>query len=262
MSLPAQLAIFGCPRSGTSWLGQLFNAHPAVAYRYQPLFSYEFKDWFGRHGVSDDSVRAFGQALLGATSDFVLQDLRPPKLPAATHLVWKEVRYHQLMPALAAQPALHRLVYIHRPALDVINSWYQAPKEFRDGQDIHAEYLHAPSKNIDPCEFNGFARWKQSMALALDLQGKWPDKVLLLSYDRLRREPQAQLQRLFDAVGLTMQAQVLDFLTASTSQHEDDAYSVFRTHTARLALPDDIVRHLSDDAQGQALRARAEAVSV
>jgi hypothetical protein len=258
----AQVAIFGCPRSGTSWLGQLFNAHESVAYRYQPLFSYEFKDWFGRHGVNSDSVAAFGQALLDARSDFVLQDLRPRKVPTATHLVWKEVRYHQLMPALAAQPTLHRLVYIHRPPLDVINSWYQAPKEFRDGQDIHAEYLHAPSKNTDPCEFNGFARWKQSIALALDLQQQAPNKVLLLSYDRLRRNPKAQLGALFEAVGLSLSTQVQDFITASTSQHEDDAYSVFRTHTARLALPEDIVRHLSDDAEGQALRGRAEAVSI
>ena len=34
------VAIFGVPRSGTSWLGQIFNSSPMVAYRFQPLFSY------------------------------------------------------------------------------------------------------------------------------------------------------------------------------------------------------------------------------
>ncbi|WP_374562138.1 sulfotransferase domain-containing protein [Ideonella sp.] len=257
-----QVAIFGCPRSGTSWLGQLFNASEAVAYRYQPLFSYEFKNWFGVHGVSAESLDAFGNALLGATSDFVLQPLRPPKAQRLTHLVWKEVRYHHLMPALAALPGLHKLIYIHRPALDVINSWYQAPKEFRAGQDIHAEYLHAPSKNTDPCEYNGYAKWKESLALALAVKAAHPDKVLFVSYDKLRADPAAQLSSLFAAVGLPMSQQVLDFIAASTSQHDDDAYSVFRTRTAGLALPADIVRHLSEDAEGRDLITRMELLSI
>lgn len=259
---PLQVAVFGCPRSGTSWLGQLFNAHPAVAYRYQPLFSYEFKDWFGRHGVDEAALAGFGDALMGARSDFVLQALRPPKDDPATHLVWKEVRYHQLMAPLAALAGLHRLVYLHRPALDVINSWYQAPKEFRAGQDIRAEYLHAPSKNLDPCEFNGFARWKQSMAMALALQAEHPGKVLLVAYDRLRREPQDQLARLLAAVGLDLAPSVTAFLAASTSQHEDDAYSVFRTRTAAMALPADIAEHLAGDEEACALTARADAASL
>jgi hypothetical protein len=259
---PAQVAIFGCPRSGTSWLGQLFNASEAVAYRYQPLFSYEFKDWFGAHGLDDRSLRDFGQALLGAQSDFVLQALRPPKRLPATHLVWKEVRYHQLMPALCALPGLHRLIYIHRPALDVINSWYQAPKEFRSGQDIHREYLHAPSKNTDPCEFNGLAQWKVSMAMALAQQAERPDKVLLVSYDRLRDDPQGQLDALFAASGLSMSPQVTDFVTASTSQHDDDAYSVFRTRNVDLTLPADIVQALRDDVQAADLSLRADAASI
>ncbi|HEV8691845.1 MAG TPA: sulfotransferase [Ideonella sp.] len=256
-----QVAIFGCPRSGTSWLGQLFNASEAVAYRYQPLFSYEFKDWFGVHGVNDASLAAFNDALMGATSDFVLQPLRPHKVGPATHLVWKEVRYHQLMPALAALPGLHRLIYIHRPALDVINSWYQAPKEFRAGQDIHAEYLHAPSKNTDPCEYNGYAKWKESLALALAVKAAHPGKVIFASYDRLRADPLAQLSALFAEVGLEVTEQVREFVAASTSQHEDDAYSVFRTRNAELTLPDDIVRDLTEDAEGLDLSARAEAAS-
>jgi hypothetical protein len=260
--IPRQVAIFGCPRSGTSWLGQLFNAHEAVAYRYQPLFSYEFKNWFGERGVSAESLDAFAQALLGAQSDFVLQDLRPPKVPPITHLVWKEVRYHALMPLLAALPGLHKLIYIHRPALQVINSWYRAPKEFRAGQDIHAEYLHAPSKNTDPCEYNGFLKWKESLALALAVKAAQPGKVVFVSYDRLRADAPGQMGALLDEVGLAMTVQVRDFIAASTTQHHDDAYSVFRSREAEITLPDDIVRHLASDAEAAELSTRAEEVSI
>ena len=259
---PRQVAIFGCPRSGTSWLGQLFNAHEAVAYRYQPLFSYEFKNWFGERGVSEASLDAFGEALLGAQSDFVLQALRPPKLQPPTHLVWKEVRYHALMPALAALPGLHKLIYLHRPALQVINSWYQAPKEFRAGQDIHAEYLDAPSKNTDACEYNGFNRWKESLALALAVKAAQPALGVFVSYERLRADPLGQLTALFAELGLAMTHQVRAFVEASTSQHDDDAYSVFRSREAEITLPGDIVHHLRSDAEAAALSLRAEEASI
>jgi hypothetical protein len=176
--------------------------------------------------------------------------------------VWKEVRYHALMSALAALAGLHRLIYIHRPALDVINSWYQAPKEFRTGQDIHAEYLDAPSKNTDACEYNGFNKWKESMGLALAVKAEQPGKVVLVSYERLRADPLGQLSALFDAVGLAMSDQVREFVVASTSKHDDDAYSVFRSREAELTLPTDIVERLRGDVGARELIARAEALSI
>ncbi|MCB9689339.1 MAG: sulfotransferase domain-containing protein [Alphaproteobacteria bacterium] len=261
MALP-QIAIFGCPRSGTSWLGQLFNASEHVAYRYQPLFSFEFKDWFGRRGVDASSLEAFGRALLDAKSAFVLQDLRPEKVLPATHLVWKEVRYHHLMPSLVAEPGLQHLIYIHRPALDVINSWYQAPKEFREGQDIRAEYLNAPSKNTDSSEWNGYSRWKDSMALALRLRSQHPEKVVLVSYDRLRSDPESCLEQLFECTGIPFTEQVRTFVAASTTRHEPDAYSVFRNERTPLTLPDDIIDHLRTDEEGVRLSATAESLSI
>ena len=259
---PLQVAVFGCPRSGTSWLGQLFNAHEAVAYRYQPLFSYEFKDWFGRHGLSPAALSAFGEALLAARSAFVLQDLQPPKLPMPSHLVWKEVRYHHLIPALAAMRPMHRIVYLHRAPVQVINSWFQAPKEFRPGQDIHEEWQFAPSKNVDPSEYNGLAKWKESMGLALAVQAAWPDRICLVSYERLRADPAGQLARLFAQVGLPPSAQVQEFVQASTGRHEDDAYSVFRTRELPMRLPADIRDQILADEEARSLHERALALSL
>ena len=38
-----KIAIFSVPRSGSSWLGQIFNSHEDVSFRMQPLFSYSHK---------------------------------------------------------------------------------------------------------------------------------------------------------------------------------------------------------------------------
>jgi len=255
------VAIFGCPRSGTSWLGQILNASEHVAYRYQPLFSYEFKDWFGRHGTDEAALRGFHEAIAQARSDFVLQDLHPPKREC-THLVWKEVRYHALMPALLRPGGVDVLVYLVRDPVAVINSWYLAPKEFRAGQDIHAEWRDAPSKNVDACEYNGFTKWKESVSLACGLAEADRGRVVLLSYERLRSAPRAQAGALFERLGLAVSAQVEDFLAASTSRHEADAYSVFRSEAAAIELPADIVSAIEGDAGARALLERARALSL
>jgi hypothetical protein len=259
------LAIFGCPRSGTSWLGQLFNSSASVLYRYQPLFSYEFKDWFGREGLSDASLHDFHAALRDARSDFVLQDLRPPKRAEPTHLVWKEVRFHQLMApllALKGSKGLDRIVYLYRPPVDVLNSWYRAPKEFRAGQDIFAEYLNAPSKNTDAGEFNGFAKWKESMGLALALKAAQPDCTTLISYERLCAQPTIELGRLFDLVGLSLTPQVRAFIAESTSRQDGDAYGVFRNEPAAVTLPAAIVQAIGQDAEAHDLLCRADALAL
>ncbi|MCA0175084.1 MAG: sulfotransferase [Proteobacteria bacterium] len=253
------LALMGCPRSGTSWLGQVFNAHPRVAYRYQPLFSYEFKDWFGQHGVTAASVRAFHTALLGAHSDFVLQNLRPAKAGAPSHLVWKEVRYLHLMQPLLETGELDGVIWLYRAPLAVLNSWYQAPREFRAGQDIRVEYLHAPNKNTNPSEYNGLARWKTAMRLALAARTAYPGRVHLLRYERLVAAPAEELARLAAAVDLPVDAAQLAFLTASRSRHDDDAYSVFRAQQAAMLLPPDVAAAITCDTEAAGLLDLADA---
>jgi len=65
-------AIFGVPRSGTSWLGQIFNSSPNVAYRFQPLFSYAFKSRLNEHSTADD-IENFSRDILNTSDEFVTQ---------------------------------------------------------------------------------------------------------------------------------------------------------------------------------------------
>ena len=43
-----RLAIFGVPRSGTSWLGEIVNSSEYTCYKYQPLFSYAHKNFLNK----------------------------------------------------------------------------------------------------------------------------------------------------------------------------------------------------------------------
>ena len=144
--LPRYVSIHGVPRSGTSWLGQLFNSSEHVAYRYQPLFSYAF------HGAIDGNsdrgaIDSFIGALIETDDDFVLQrgkaslgyTLEFPK-QEVSHLVYKEVRHHEILANLLAVCPHAMGIGIIRNPCAVINSWSRAPREFDSAWDLRQEW--------------------------------------------------------------------------------------------------------------------------
>jgi hypothetical protein len=65
------VTIAGVARSGTTWLGEILNSSPHVAYRFQPLFSYAFKDRVGVNSTREE-YEAFLRELRRATTFFLL----------------------------------------------------------------------------------------------------------------------------------------------------------------------------------------------
>ena len=56
-----RIAIHSVPRSGSSWLGQILNSSPKVCFRFQPLFSYAFKDYLNEKSSQEDIMTFFEQ---------------------------------------------------------------------------------------------------------------------------------------------------------------------------------------------------------
>jgi hypothetical protein len=100
------------------------------------------------------------------------------------------------------------------------------------------------------------------MHLALALQQRYPDRVRLVCYERLRDEPLVQLERLFDFTDLALTPQVRDFAAQSTSRQEDDAYSVFKAERTPMRLPAAIADEVAHDPEALALLAKADALAV
>ena len=46
--------ISGMPRSGTTWLSQIFASSPDVRLKFCPLFSYEFKNALTEQSTAED----------------------------------------------------------------------------------------------------------------------------------------------------------------------------------------------------------------
>jgi hypothetical protein len=229
-----QVAIFGVPRSGTSWLGQVFNSSPVVAYRYQPLFSYEFKGRINKNSTKVE-IEKFYDDLYKAKSDFVLQKTNVSgktglnfKKKKTILLAWKEVRYLSIIENLLVNSETKVVLVVRHPCA-VINSWARAPKEFDSAWDLNEEWGLASKKNEGKNEnYFGYEKWKEAMRLFLKLKKEYPYKVLLVKYEDLVKNPLDNADELFNFADIPLEEQTKDFLNQSTNQDDKDPYGVFR----------------------------------
>ncbi len=250
-----KIAIFGVPRSGTTWLSQIFNSHPDVALRFQPLFSYAHKGNLSEKSSVEEILRFFDEIL--STQDAFalmtteLQKNYPvfQKAATPTHTVFKETRYLHIIENILTQCREVKIIGIVRNPLAVIASWVLAPKEFDSSWDIHSEWRSAQSKNQQrPEEFYGFDKWKEVAEMFLQFEKKFPQQFLLVGYDELNSSPLITTQKLFDFCGLNVDNQVEEFLVASKSRHDSDPYSVFRAKASdnqwQNILPKNIAKEI------------------
>ncbi len=250
-----KVAIFGVPRSGTTWLSQIFNSHPDVTLRFQPLFSYSHKGSLSEHSSAEE-IGAFFEEILYTQDAFAtmkseFQKNYPifQKSSQATHIVFKETRYLHIVENVLTQCSEAKVIGIVRNPLAVLASWVSAPKEFNPEWDINSEWRGAPSKNQNrPEEFYGFDKWKEIAHAFLRYKSEYPQKFLLVRYDELNRDPLDNIKKLFDFCGLEVCGQVEAFLTASKSRHDSDPYSVYRAKANddswQGVLPDEIVKQI------------------
>jgi hypothetical protein len=230
-----KLAIFGVPRSGTSWLSQIINSHPDVISRSQPLFS------FGHKGkLTIDSTRQeinqFFDEIARTQDPFALMkgDMHKSypvfdKSVVSTHISFKETRYLNIVENILRQSSEVKIIGIVRNPLACLVSWIQAPKEFKPEWDVLLEWRSAPSKNQGrPEEFFGFDKWKEVAGNFVKFEATFPEQFRLVRYDRLNADPIAITSDLFRFCGLDMHPQVVAFIDASQGAHDPDPYSVFR----------------------------------
>jgi len=233
------ISIHGSPRSGTSWLGQIFNSHPEVAYRYQPLFSYRFKGAIKQESSQEEIERFLHELYTVDSDEFILQTRQMDrgvhpvdlaKLPRATFLVMKEVRYHYVIETLLRQLPGMKVVGIVRHPCGVINSWLKTPREFKLEWDMLTEWRQAPSKNQGrPEEFYGFEKWRELATLFLDLSRRYPESFHLVRYEDLVHSPLETTKRMFAFCGMELPPQTTAFLVTSQAREVEDPDTVFRS---------------------------------
>lgn len=256
-----KIAIHSVPRSGSTWLGNIFNSHPNVCFRYQPLFSYAFKGFLNKSSSKIEIDRFFKQ-IKNSEDAFINQQEgikkgiipRFKKAKKTTHIVYKEVRYHHILTNLLKQDENIKVIGLVRNPFATISSWLHAPKEFKSelGWKVEEEWRFAFKKNLSkPEEFNGFEKWKQVTQLFIDLETNFPDRFYLLHYDDLLKNTGEEVENLFSFCGMQKGQETLDFLEESSNKNDSNAYSVFKEKTSddgwKNELPNFIIDNIKND---------------
>ncbi len=203
-----KIAIHSVPRSGSSWIGQIFNSSPNINFKFQPLFSYAFKDYLDTSSSVQD-INAFFEQIAKSSDPFLLQQesidkgVYPffQKSEKLTHIVYKEVRYHHILENMLKVDLDVIVIGIVRNPYAVINSFLQAPKEFRKdlGWDELSEWQYANNKNLDkPEEFNGYEKWKEVALLFQKLKEQYPDRFYFVKYDELLTNTKKEVENIFN----------------------------------------------------------------
>ena len=232
-----KIAIQSVPRSGSTWLGSIFDSHPNVAYRFQPLFSYAFKNSLGLNS-SKEEIDEFLFSILYSQDDFINQKkakgngLIPifDKLDV-THIVYKEVRNHHILENILNQLQDIKIIGIIRNPLSVINSWLRAPKEFRSdlGWKEKEEWRFAQKKNMNNVEeFNGLEKWIEVAKMFEMLVEKYSDKFYLLNYKNIIEKTEDEITKMFDFCDLDVAEQTKQYLYQSVAISNSDPYSVYK----------------------------------
>lgn len=261
-----KIAIHSVPRSGSTWLGNIFNSHPDVVFKYQPLFSYAFKGYLTENSNSKGIISFFEKI---ATTQDAFMDQGEAKAKGIvprfikneypTHICYKEVRYHHILENVVEKSGDVKFIFLIRNPLAVLYSWKNAPREFRaeKGWIFDDEWRNAPSKNRNlPEEYNGFEKWKEASYLFLDLQKRYPNRTLVLKYDELLQKPELIVREAFNFVNLKFNQQTANFLKESTSKNMDDSYSVFKIKekdTDWKNLSENIIEYVHQDLKGTSL---------
>ncbi|MBK8532050.1 MAG: sulfotransferase [Flavobacteriales bacterium] len=247
------VSIQSVPRSGSSWLGQIFRSSDQVAFRFQPLFSYAFKGRLDPHS-SREEILEFFEDIHRTDDDFVLQrdaaihvDYPAVQEPAtASHVVMKEVRYNNIVRNLMEQVPEIKVIGLVRHPCAVIDSWIHAPREFDPQWSIAEEWRLGAKKNQGrPEEFFGFDKWKEVAQLFVDPENSHPEQMQVVRYADLNADPAARVRNMFEFCGLEFGSSTKEFIHQSRSKEGTDVNSIYRKVREDIAWKDRLPEHIA-----------------
>lgn len=256
----APVFLLGMPRSGTTWLSQIFEHSPEVLMRLSPNYSYAMKNALNENSIADEWTAQLSAAIVTDDS-FMTQNWKREKGELdwidkderVRLLMIKDTRFLELyLIGMGLLPAAKCLFIVRHPC-GALNSWRKS-SEYPSGSDFHAEWrTGACRKSEGPGEYWGFEDWKRTARLFLAAEAKDPGRVRVFRYEDLVDRPVETTETLFEFAGIEVAAEVSDFLTRSHARHDPNAFSVFRSPTVaeswQREFPEDIAAQVLADIQ-------------
>lgn len=269
MTLPV-IWLTGMPRSGTTWISQIFAASPEVRVKFCPLFSYRFKNVMTAESTPE-AWAAFFEQVYHATDPYMDQchlrkknlvpDFAHPPSASATLLIKSNRQHHLTETILRSMPHI-RFFAVVRDPFAAVHSWLSDPEEFPATADPMTQWRTGTCRKTNVGEYWGFDDWKQVTTMHLQLAQNYPAQFVLRRYEDLKVDPIEQLRELFETFNLSFLPQVRRFIEESISRHEESPHSVFKQRQRaakwQQELHPDIIDAIRSEIQGTKLAQFAE----
>jgi len=240
--------ISGMPRSGTTWLSQIFASSPAVRLKSCPLYSYEFKNLLDETSTAKQWEKLFSD-VYRRKSEFLDQEhLRKngliPRFENKNinpgYLIIKSNRFHNLAPHILELNETIKFIHVVRNPCATLYSWLSDPREFPEHANPLEEWRSGRCRKTGPGEFWGFDDWKTVTTQALSLSKCYPDRYRIIRYEHLAGDTLRYAKDLFEFMQLPFDTQTIDFIKLSHSRHDDDKHSVFKKPELRVKWEEEL----------------------
>jgi hypothetical protein len=228
--------ISGMPRSGTTWLSQIFASSPEVRLKFCPLFSYEFKNLLDERSSAEQWSKLFSDVYT-TSSEFLDQDhLRKSGLVPSFKikkkypkcLVIKSTRFHNLTPNILDLNKEIKFIHLVRHPCASIYSWITNSNEFPSDSDPLMHWKSGACRKTAPSEYWGFDDWKKVTVQALRLNKKYPKRHKIICYEELLADTEKKAIELFNFLDLPFTDRTQSFIQLSHSRHDSHQHSVFK----------------------------------
>lgn len=255
------VALYGVPRSGTSWLGEIINSCPNTIYKFLPLFSYRFKNRIKVENTKPDLEQFFIELYEEKDDIFLNQteQRNSGKFPVfekdidnLSILAYKECRYLYTIPILLREDTDIKVIGIVRNPVDVLESWLNSPRGYKKEWNIYDEWNLAARKNeYKPENYFGYYKWKECLKMFADMRELYPKQFIVVRYEDLVSNPIKETKHLFCFSGIPYTTQTEQFIIDSKSKTNNDVYSVYRKRgfqsERKMYLPEDIKEEIRRD---------------
>ncbi|NDY57959.1 sulfotransferase [Desulfovibrio sulfodismutans] len=244
--------LLGMPRSGTTWLSQIFESSPECLVRLSPNYSFPLKNRLTKDSCLEQWQEVLRLAAV-STDEFLTQNWRretgeltyfPDALTRdPLRMAIKDTRYHDVyLSGMELMPQAKAIIIVRHPAA-ALWSW-RSCKEFPRCANFTQEWRTGLCKKSGVGEYWGFDDWKKLTNLYVQLEMEYPERYKIIRYENLVNNIQNEVADLFSFSGLHLSRQTILFLQESQSRHDSRPYSVYKTKQVSNAWKENFPKHI------------------
>lgn len=227
------ISLHSCPRSGSTWLQSIFEAHPNIKTVYQPLFSYAFKNQ-----INEDSSRKdfddFVNNIRNTDDEFCCMKANLHtnnnniknvsfKKDIVNTILMKNVHHHNLIETFIKLYPTIKIIGLIREPCSVIYSQMQAKHEKLE------DWLDGKDKNLNKDEnFFGFNKWLEVKEIFSYIKKKYPNNIIIVNYEDLVSNTKYELDKICEFCNIYLHKNMLESIDIMKSKNDNYDYSVYK----------------------------------